>query len=83
MHPIIKNLQQKPVHVRENVALSVAFIAALFLFIAWATLLPYRLHKTTSDTAVKEQVKPFTLLKDNIVEVYANVSKGLESATKK
>ena len=78
VHKMIRNMQERPVHEREKIALFGAAVAGGLLVLIWVALLPYRFHQ--NNQAIKQDFKPFALIKDNVVEVYANVSKGFESA---
>lgn len=74
----IKKLQDKPLKVRQQILMLVSCGVTGFIVIIWFATLGLKSGGIAA--SVQESVKPFAVIKDNVVQVYANATKGLESA---
>ncbi len=74
IHKTIHRLKQEPEDVRQHIVHIVTFACAVILI----TLYFYSLGKKLTDkevqTSIQKDAKPFTVLKDNLVDGYKSIS---------
>ncbi len=77
MHKIIhhvKKIRQQPEHIRRTILYISVGIAAVVLFSLWVYSLGTGLQSEDTKAKAIQEVKPFSVLKDNITEQYNNIS---------
>ncbi len=82
MEKIIKNLRNKPEHVRKNILYVLTFTITALIFLLWAFMLHQRLTAPEVKEAFKNDLAPLTVLKDNITATYQDISGDLKSIRK-
>jgi hypothetical protein len=70
MKKIIRNLRTQPEEVRRHVLHISIFAVAIIMIILWVFSLGRSLVNPDTQTKMKEDLKPFSILKDNIVDGY-------------
>lgn len=81
MRRIINNLQQKSLDTRRHILLVSSFGITSLVVLIWVVTLSVT-HKPVAQVEKESVAKPFELLKDNIIKVYANAQTGFEDAKK-
>jgi len=77
MHKIIyhvKKIRQQPEHIRRSILHIVVLIFAVILFFLWVYSLGTGMGSEDAKAKAIQQVKPFSVLKENITEQYNNIS---------
>lgn len=80
----IQTLQSHSLATRKAILLGVSFGLTGLLAIIWVVTFSTQGPASSTATGLKEKEaqSPFAILKDNVVEIYANASKGFDSAQK-
>lgn len=80
MKKIILKLRSKPEHVRRQILHILVVTSVVIFFTLW--LYSFKNHISDSDfnTKIKQDLKPFALLKDGIVESTKNLSWPLSTS---
>ncbi len=68
MRKIIHNLRRQPEETRRHVLYIVMFILVIFMIILWVVSLSKKLSDSDTQTKMKEDLKPFSVLKDSITK---------------
>jgi len=74
MKKLIHKLRQKPEEERRHILHIVTIIAAIVMIILWTYSLGKSLASPENKIKIKQDLKPFSVLKDNIVDGYKNIS---------
>lgn len=72
MKKIIENIRQKPEPVRRQIIFVVSLVLTGLIVLFWVFTLPYRFGGTGDK--LKQSLKPFELLKDNISGTIEGIS---------
>lgn len=75
----IFHLRNQPIHVRRQILIFTTFGITALIIVIWVMSLSAAPRRISTKT-VKETKQPFTVLKDNIIELYANASGAWNSA---
>ncbi len=76
MKKIIHHLRRQPEHVRRHVLHVLTIVFGIILLAFWVFSLGVSLISTDTQTKIKNDLKPFSVLKDNIVSGYQNINTG-------
>ncbi len=79
MKNFIIKLQDKPLGVRKQILIVSTFGITFLIVLIWIFTFTYS-RNTKKSISNNSMAKPFQLLKDNVVQVYANAQKGFEEA---
>lgn len=74
----INSIQKRPYHERRQIGMFVVTSFTALIFIVWISTLTTSDKKAETKTA--EVASPFAIMKDNVVEIYADATKGYKSA---
>lgn len=74
MRKIIHKLRQKPEEERRHILHILIVIAAVVMIILWTYSLGKSFTSPETKIKVKQDLKPFSVLKDNLVDGYKSVS---------
>jgi len=74
MKKIIRHLRRQPEEVRRQVLHLVIFILAIIMIALWVFSLGEDLADNDTQIKMKGDLKPFSVLKDNMVDGYKSVS---------
>jgi len=74
MRKIIHKLRQKPEEERRHILHILIIIAAIVMIILWSYSLGKSFTSPETKIKVKQDLKPFSVLKDNLVDGYKSVS---------
>ncbi|MFA6523909.1 MAG: hypothetical protein WC264_01375 [Candidatus Paceibacterota bacterium] len=74
MRKFIHKLRQKPEEERRHILHTVTIIAAVVMIILWTYSLGRSISSPETKVKIKQDLKPFSVLKDNIVGGYKNIS---------
>lgn len=80
MKNFIIKLQDQPLEVRKQVLIFASIGLTAIVVLVWILTLALGNNKSIVSVKKDESIKPFLLLKDNIVQVYANAQKGFDEA---
>jgi amino acid transporter len=81
MRKIIHHIRKQPEETRRHI-LHVSTIAfAIILFLLWVYSIGTTFTNQDTQTKISQDLKPFSALKDNIVEGYNNLSKSNSNIT--
>jgi len=70
MRKLIHHLRRQPEEVRRHVLHIVTFALAIIMIILWIFSLGKSLANPDTQTKIKQDLSPFSVLKDNIVDGY-------------
>ncbi|OGI73705.1 hypothetical protein A3D42_00490 [Candidatus Nomurabacteria bacterium RIFCSPHIGHO2_02_FULL_41_18] len=73
MKKIIHNLRQQPEDTRRHILHILTFLFALLFFSIWVYTLGENLGGEETRAEVKNDLKPFSVLKDNIIDGYKSI----------
>ena len=79
MRKIIQSLRQQPEHVRQQIVYIITFACAIILILLWVLSLGKTISSKDTATAIKSDLAPFTVLKDNLVGGYQSVSNSKQN----
>ena len=74
MRKMIHKLRQQPEEHRRGILHVLTIIFALVLFVLWTWSFGTSLAGPETGTELKEDLKPFSVLKDNIIDGYKSIS---------
>ncbi len=74
MKKIIHHLRKQPEEVRRHILHILIFIVAAIMIILWIFSLGKSLANSDTQNKMKQDLKPFSVLKNNIVNGYKNIS---------
>jgi len=74
MRKIIHKLRQKPEEERRHILHILIIIAAIVMIILWTYSLGKSFTSPETKIKVRQDLKPFSVLKDNLVDGYKSVS---------
>jgi hypothetical protein len=74
MKKIIHHLRRQPEEVRRHVLHILIFIAAIIMITLWVFSLGKSLSNPDTQTKMKQDLQPFSVLKDNLVGGSANTN---------
>lgn len=70
MRKIIHHLRKQPEEVRRHILHIVMFVLVVILIFLWVVSLSKNLSDSDTQTRMKQDLEPFSALKDNIVDSY-------------
>lgn len=79
MKNFIIKLQDQPLAVRKQILIVGTFGITFLIVLIWIFTFTYS-KNTKKSISSNSIAKPFQLLKDNVVQVYANAQKGFDEA---
>jgi len=74
MKKIISNLKNQPETVRRHILHVCTVVCAIILILLWMYSLGNNLGNSDTQAKVSNELKPFSVLKDNLVGGYQNLS---------
>jgi len=74
MKKLIYHLRRQPEEHRRGILHILTIIFALVLFVLWTWNFGTSLAGPETGTKLKEDLKPFSVLKDNIIDGYKSIS---------
>ena len=74
MKKIIHKLRQKPEEERKNLLILSMIVVVIIMLILWAYSLGRTFSNTDSKIKIQQDLKPFSVLKDNLVGGYNSIS---------
>ncbi|HAS80456.1 MAG: hypothetical protein UR25_C0001G0059 [Candidatus Nomurabacteria bacterium GW2011_GWE1_32_28] len=74
MKKFINHLRRQPEETRRHILHILIFVVAIIMIIFWVFSLGTNLTSVDTQVKMKEDLKPFTVLKDNIVDGYKSTS---------
>lgn len=74
MKKIIHNLRRQPEEVRRHILHITIFAVAVIMILLWIFSLGKSLSSPDTQVKIKEDLKPFSVLKDNLVDGYKSTS---------
>ena len=74
MKKIIRNLRKQPEETRRHILHISTIMVAIVLIILWSYSLGKSLTSPDTKIKIKQDLKPFSVLKDNIVGGYKSIS---------
>ncbi|MFH1608846.1 MAG: hypothetical protein ABH951_02395 [Patescibacteria group bacterium] len=74
MRKTIHRLRQKPEEERRQILHIIIIIAAIFMILLWVFSLGKNVSTPETKIKMKEDLKPFSVLKDNLSDGYKSVS---------
>ena len=74
MRKIIHNLRKQPEEHRRSILHLLTIVFAIVLFVLWTWSFGTSLAGPETGTKLKEDLEPFSVLKDNIIDGYKNIS---------
>ncbi len=78
MHKKIKQLREKPPHVRERVAYTATILVLVVLALFWVWTLNFRFTDETEKSARANSFHPFSILKDSFTDVFTDIKSGVQ-----
>ncbi|MFA5095093.1 MAG: hypothetical protein WC447_00290 [Candidatus Paceibacterota bacterium] len=79
MKKIIHHLRRQPEEVRRHVLHITIFVVAIIMIMLWIFSLGRSLSNSDTQTKIKQDLQPFSILKDNLVSGY-NSTKNTNSS---
>ena len=83
MKKFVENLRKKPEHVRKNILYVTTCSVTAIILIFWIYGFSNHLSKPSTKEAFKNDLKPLTVIKDNLTGAYQNISADLSKTKKK
>lgn len=74
MKKIIRNIRRQPEETRRHILHLLTIIAAIILFFLWIFSLGINLSSSNTQAKVKNDLEPFSALKDNLIGGYKSIS---------
>ena len=74
MKKIIHHLRKQPEEVRRHILHIVMFVLIIILILLWVVSLGNNLSDSDTQVRMKQDLEPFSTLKDNIVDSYNDAS---------
>lgn len=75
MRKFINHLRKKPEEERRHILHILTFIFAIFMIFLWTLTLSKNFTNTAVKENIKEDMKPFSVLKDNIFGIKEEIQK--------
>jgi hypothetical protein len=72
MKKIIHHIRKQPEHIKRHILHIAILVCAVVLFTFWVHSLGTTLTNTDTQVKMSQDLKPFSILKDNILEQYNN-----------
>ena len=72
MRKIIHKLRRQPEEVRRYILHILIFAVAIIMIILWVFSLSKNISSPSTQIKIKQDLQPFSVLKDNIVDGYNN-----------
>lgn len=79
MQKIIHNLRQKSEETRRHILHITTVVVSIILFFIWVYSLGSGFSEKETQAKIKNDVEPFSALKDNFVNGYKSISDGSSS----
>jgi hypothetical protein len=73
MKKFIHNLRSRPAEERRHILHIVTFILALFMILLWTFSLGKSITNKETKVKIKQDLQPFSILKDNLVGGYKSI----------
>lgn len=73
MKKIIHHIRKQPEHIKRHILHVVILVCAVILFMLWIYSLGTTLTNADMQAKTMQDLKPFSMLKDNIREQYNNI----------
>jgi hypothetical protein len=70
----IKKIRQQPEHIRRHILHVVIVFCGIILVLLWIYSLGTTLTNSDNQAKMSQDLKPFTVLKDNMVGGYQNIT---------
>jgi hypothetical protein len=87
MHSIVNTLQKEPIETRKTILVVGSFGVTALIVVIWLTTFAFShtqpIAQDQTGGVEKPTQSPFAIIKDNVVELYANASKGYNAASQK
>ena len=74
MQRIIHHIRRQPEHVRTHILHVLVLVCGIILALLWIYSLGTTLTSADTQNKVSQDLKPFALLKDNVVDGYKNIT---------
>lgn len=74
MKKLIHNLRKQPEHHRTYLLHVLTLVSAFILLVLWTYSFGTNLTKPETGSGLKEGLKPFSVLKSNIIDGYKSIS---------
>jgi hypothetical protein len=81
MKKIIHKLRNRSEEERRHILHITTFVLALFMILLWTFSLGKSVTSPETKVKIKQDLKPFSVLKDNIVGGYKNIESGTSADT--
>lgn len=75
MKKIIHHIRRQPEHIKRHILNVTIMVCAVVLLLFWIYSLGTIMTNTDTQTKMNQDLKPFSLLKDDITEQYNNIRK--------
>ena len=78
-------MQAQPFHIRRAILLGGTFVVTILIFLFWISMFAFSHgpREAPKEMTEKKTESPFSLIKNNVVQLYANAGEGLQSALQK
>lgn len=78
---IVHNLRSQPLETRKMILVVGSFGLTALIMLLWISAFALKSEKYTAPIRTEKPTEsPFSMIKDSVVELYANASKGFDSA---
>jgi hypothetical protein len=74
MKRVIHHIRKQPEHIKRHILHIATIICAVILFLFWIYSLGTTLTNTETQVKINQDLKPLSILKDNITGQYNNIS---------
>jgi len=82
MRKLVQNLREKPEHVRKHILHITTFGLTCLVVLFWVYTLQARFSSPEVKEAFRNDLKPLTVLGDDIVNTYQNISANVSNIKK-
>jgi hypothetical protein len=82
MKKFIEKLRSKPEHIRKNILYATTFSVTGLILIIWIYSLVSHLSSPETREAFRNDLKPLTVIKDNLSDAYQNITADLSKIKK-
>lgn len=82
MEKFVNNLRSKPEHVRRNILYGFTFGVTGIILLFWFYTLAARLTTPETKEAFQNDLKPLTILKDNLSSAFDDISTNVSNIKK-
>ena len=73
MKKIIHHVRKQPEHIKRHILNVAIIVCAVVLFMFWVYSLGTTLTDTDAQAKMSQDLKPFSILKDNVTEQYNSI----------